>query len=533
MLNQIVVALELNQPKIRSENFLGREFCVVPAVLVRSQVLRNNLGVTFLPAAELTSEWAGLWNGIPVLVGPHPTQRGVPMSGRDPQLWNERCAGWIFHAKIGEEGSEVKHLAGEVWLDRSRASAVDGLQSVLDKLEAGERVELSTGFQAQLVATQGNFQGTAYEAIMHPAGADHLVISTEMTGACSVSDGCGLGVNRYEGTPPMENTDTPAPEAGTKTGGATEETPPKVEATEQSLWSRVRARFTKQRETADNTIEAKFKLDEHNRALNALPVSDAAKESRIRAALQEKHGSVGDIIVADVFSADSVVVFWMITPFGPEPQGSNYFRVTFSEGEGGEITFSEPEKVRRVTAYEPVGNEAGEPSRTATNCNCAPKEGATMSDKNKEQEGIDLATLTKAISDLTSTVANLATDVAGIKKAAEQDPNPAIAGLKKSIGELAGQVQSMSTVTKSAVEERERERQNLVASLAGNYRCAFTAEELETKPLVELRKLAEMTNADYSARGGPRGAQNSSDQRFAEPVAYWEKPKPGQGQGGN
>lgn len=525
MLNQIVVAVELSGSKIRNENFLGREFCVVPAVLVRSQVLRNNLGVTYLPAAELTSDWAGVWNGIPVLVGPHPTQRGVPMSGRDPQLWNERCAGWIFHAKIGEEGSEVRHLAGEVWLDRSRASAVDGLQSVLDKLEAGERVELSTGFQAQLVATQGNFQGTAYEAIMHPAGADHLVISTEMTGACSVSDGCGLGVNKYEGTPPMENIDTPAPEAGTKTGGATE--PPKTEAAEQSLWSKVKARLLGQRETVDNSIEAKFKIDEHYRALNTLPVSDMEKQMRLRAALQEKLGDNGEVIIADVFTADSIVIFWMITPFGPEPQGSNYFRVSFSEGTDGAITFGDHVKVRRVTAYEPVGNAADEPSSTATNCNCAPKEGATMSDKNKD-EGSDLATLMKAIGDLTSTVANLATDVATIKKAAESDPNPAIAGLKKTIGDLAGQVEQFKGITQTAVQERERERQNLVTSLAGNYRCAFSAEELETKPLDELRKLAEMAaGSDYQGKGGPRGANNSADQRFAETVPYWEKKKEG------
>src|SRR4051812_835752 len=132
--NQIVVALELNQPKARTEKFLDREFTVVPAVLVRSQVLRNNLGVTYLPAEDITEDWAGTWNGIPVLVGPHPSMRGVPVSGRSPQLWNERCAGWIFNAKTVQETETIRHLAAEVWLDNSRASAVEGMQAVLNKL---------------------------------------------------------------------------------------------------------------------------------------------------------------------------------------------------------------------------------------------------------------------------------------------------------------------------------------------------------------------------------------------------------------
>ena len=75
----------------RTETFMDRSFRVIPAVMVRSQVLHNNLGVCFLPPGDVTDEWASLWNGIPVLVGSeHPTLRGVPCSGRDSNLWNER-----------------------------------------------------------------------------------------------------------------------------------------------------------------------------------------------------------------------------------------------------------------------------------------------------------------------------------------------------------------------------------------------------------------------------------------------------------
>src|SRR5690349_13423054 len=110
----------------RKQQFLGRQFRVVPAVLVRAQVLHNNLGTTYLPADEITDDWAALWNGIPVLVGPHPAMRGVASSGRTPEIWNERGVGWIFGAKADNDKDGVRRLTGEVWLDESRAGSVKG-----------------------------------------------------------------------------------------------------------------------------------------------------------------------------------------------------------------------------------------------------------------------------------------------------------------------------------------------------------------------------------------------------------------------
>lgn len=179
----------------RVTTFMGRPFRVVPAVLVRSQILQNNLGRTFLPADEISADWAEAWNGIPVLVGPHPSHAGQPMSGRTPELLNARGAGWIFSARAEMGPDNVRRLTGEVWLDVERAAVVPGLSDVLAAVDAGHPVELSTGFSTHPEEQAGNFQGESYDWVLHPMGADHLVISTEMTGACSVRDGCGLGVN--------------------------------------------------------------------------------------------------------------------------------------------------------------------------------------------------------------------------------------------------------------------------------------------------------------------------------------------------
>lgn len=180
---------------VRRATWQGRPYLVVRAVLVRSQVLDNNLGSSYLPADEITDEWAEMWNGIPVLIGDHPQQRGENVSGRSPELWDARQVGFIFNAHAEWIGADVRRLTAEVWLDESRADVVQGFRDVLDAVQAGRAVELSTGFRTQPERSRGEFEGKTYELIMRPIGADHLVISTEMTGACSVADGCGLGVH--------------------------------------------------------------------------------------------------------------------------------------------------------------------------------------------------------------------------------------------------------------------------------------------------------------------------------------------------
>jgi hypothetical protein len=195
----------------RRVDFWGRSFRVVPAVLVRAQVLRNNLGATFLPAEEITDDWAAQWNNIPVLVGPHPSVEGYASSGRTPELINERGVGWIFNARAENGPDGTRRLVGEVWLDESRAAVVAGFQAVIDRLDAGQPVELSTGFAVQMDEVAGVHNGQSYELTLHPEGADHLVISVEMTGACSVLHGCGLGANE-EGD--VEDKDKQTKEAG-------------------------------------------------------------------------------------------------------------------------------------------------------------------------------------------------------------------------------------------------------------------------------------------------------------------------------
>lgn len=506
---QFALAAAAKSAPARQEQFLGRPFLVIPAVLVRSQVLRNNLGVALLPPADITADWADLWNGIPVLIGDHPTQRGASISGRNPQLWDARGVGWVFNARAEDESPGIRRLVAEVWLDEARAGAVPGLQAVLDRVRNGQIVELSTGFGTHIEQLTGNFQGDPFEIVMHPLNADHLVVSADMTGACAVRDGCGLGANCN---------------CGGHVEKPTEEKPTGVLARVAALVAEWR---TPRKLTAEE-YEARC-LQREIEVWNELRPSDQERASMLRDQLQERFGATDrDVMLADVFSSEAEVMFWVQTPLGPQPKGSEFFRTTFTEADG-RFTFTEPTRVRRTTKYEPVagnatgevpaGNAAGEEPAGVAAANATPKEEVTMSDNEKDGLAAQIAGLVAQVSALT-------TEVTAMKEAAARDPNPAIAGLKAQIGELVGAVENIRGVTASAVQERERERQALVKELAGHFRVPFTAAELEAKPMEELRKLRTMAlGENYAGRGGPQGAPNTGEQRFMEPVPYWEKDK--------
>lgn len=486
---------------VRQASFLGRDFLVVPAVLVRSQVLRNNLGATFLPAEEITQDWAAEWNGIPVLVGPHPSRFGQQTSGRDPDIWNARGVGWLFNVRAEDGADGTRRLTGEVWLDVARAGSVEGFQEVLDHVFAGRTVELSTGFPVETEDVQGVHDGAAFEILLHPRGADHLVISTEMTGSCAVADGCGLGANQKEdGRVSATTTDNGAKVAASGGGMG-------------RILDRVAKLFS--------VPAKKFCWDDHEalrvgREIETVnQISDSDRAQRIHSALQKQFGGPDrEVVLTDTFTDEQAAVFWFNTPFGAQPKGAEFFRSTWTEEDGGALHFEEPVRVRRVTRYELVeaGNTETVPEVAAEQVQQAQavntQEDPMAGEQNKLEE------LVIKLGEQVAALDGKVTELAAQSTPAE------IIGLKQTVAALAGKFDKMEGVTRSAIDERERERQALVAKLAGNYRVPFNSDELEAKPVEELRKLAEMVAADnYAGRGGPQGEGRES--AFMEPVSYW------------
>lgn len=169
---------------IRHEVFEGRDQLVVPVVMIVEGVLNGAL----VPEAEF-ARYPEAWNGRPVPVL-HPERDGVPVSANSPDVIERNTIGRLFNA-YADNGK----LKGEAWLDTDKAHRL-GHGQLLDALEAGEIVEVSTGYFADSEPKVGDHGGRAYQEIHRNIRPDHLALLPGEEGACSVADGCGTRVNR-------------------------------------------------------------------------------------------------------------------------------------------------------------------------------------------------------------------------------------------------------------------------------------------------------------------------------------------------
>jgi hypothetical protein len=64
---------------------------------------------------------------------------------------------------------------------------------IVDAIKEGKKLDVSVGFHAEDIPNPGEFNGVEYDIIETDIYFDHLALVSQ--GACSLEDGCGLGVN--------------------------------------------------------------------------------------------------------------------------------------------------------------------------------------------------------------------------------------------------------------------------------------------------------------------------------------------------
>jgi len=171
--------------KTRRESMGGREYLVAPLTLIVPGVLNGSKGPLYYPL-ETFKKRAGVWNGIPIVVN-HPTDRnGKPLSGRNPQVLNSYGIGFLFNETISGK------VQAEGWFDIENTRRVD--VRILDSLERGDKIELSTGLAVDTnPAEPGSvFNAVLYNDIVGDFTPDHLAVLPDGIGACSLRDGCGV-----------------------------------------------------------------------------------------------------------------------------------------------------------------------------------------------------------------------------------------------------------------------------------------------------------------------------------------------------
>ncbi len=187
---QITFNLQVNKATLRHDSMEGRDYLVAPCVMLTEGVHRGSQGALYYPAEELAKTPA-IWNSKPVVVY-HPKANGQSVSACDPVIFDKQRIGLLMNTRF-----ESGKLKTECWLEETKTKQVD--ERVLNALDKGEVMEVSTGLFTDNEAVSGEWNGEQYDAIARNYRPDHLAVLPDEKGACSVADGAGLLRNEAEG----------------------------------------------------------------------------------------------------------------------------------------------------------------------------------------------------------------------------------------------------------------------------------------------------------------------------------------------
>jgi hypothetical protein len=182
------VLLKGTTGKVRMETFKGREHFVVPVVGLKEGVVWPvNSGEPEYVTRQAMAKAPDGWNGRPVFVD-HPPEDGEQLSSNTPRLLERLQFGYLFNSKFNEDQIEF-----EAWLDPLLAQDVgEEAVRIIERLVAGEVVEVSVGAIVVCERRSGKFKGQEYVLVWKEITQDHLAMLPEgMEGACSVAMGCG------------------------------------------------------------------------------------------------------------------------------------------------------------------------------------------------------------------------------------------------------------------------------------------------------------------------------------------------------
>lgn len=459
---------------IRKAKMEGRDYVVVPVVMIKEGVFNGSNGALFYPADELKKVPA-VWNGKPIVVY-HPEINGAGVSACSPEIFSSHKVGVLMNTRFDNK----KRLVADAFIDPERADAVD--KRIMNTLKDKKMMEVSTGLFTDNEEVEGEFEGRKYKAIARNYKPDHLALLPDKVGACSIEDGAGLLRNELQHL--------------------------------AELPERVRAIAHKA------LIDALTANDEAADVL-ANELSHETKRGILCEALRKKFpppegndkGYAYPWIEA-VF--DTFFVYAM---------GAKTFKLNYSE-KGNEVKLDGvPSEVVRVTEYKPVGvANVGTPAATnntkdpnnmnktgiiaaiiALNCGWS-KEDEPALNAMEEVALNKIKTNAEAVSTANAEKAAFKKKAAADEEAAAE----AAAAKKKTTNEQApvpqtveqyinAAPQGMREVLLSANAAHTQQKIALIATITANARNVFTKELLEKKSLEELQGIAALARNEDTA----------------------------------
>ena len=495
----LAVLAQADVGAIRREDFLGVEHTVIPVIALVEGVHRASNSPS--PELALASEFGKhpqSWTGRPVTLD-HPERDGSKVSANSPDVLEEDSFGMVFNTTV--ESSKLKM---EAWINPERVMALGGeFQDTVTALEAGEVIEVSTGFFLSLDPSEGRFNGEAFEGIWRDIVPDHLaILPPGKTGACSIADGCGtnrmnsdcgcegdcaLQSRRYE-VLDMPVPNTPAP------GGPLQPDPEVVvipDPTHRSMnvegderpWF---ARFAEVYHRFVNLFGSSFTV---------ASLSDNDTRTAIDIALQAD-GSPGWRDIVAVFADDGEFVYFLSTW-----EEDGFFRRSFEIAADGTVTLGDDQvQVRPVTEFVPVNTDTRENAMSKKDMVDAliANERTRFTEESRPiLEGLDEAALA------------FLEPMDQVEPEPDPDPdlqlNPdpdsettaeklaaASAPPKTADEYIAAAPDGIKGVLTEGLARYNEEHTFFVAGLVACERSQYTKAELEGKDLSELRKMARL-----------------------------------------
>lgn len=171
----------------RTATLCGRKYVVVPVVALVEGVLHAaNADTPELVLAEEFSRLPETWNDRAV-VWDHPSKDGERVSANSTEMVEQMHVGRVYNAHVVD-----RELRMEAWLEVERAESLPEAERILERVKDGETLDVSVGVYVNVQQAQGIRNGHRYSGVWRNIQTDHLAILPEgRPGACSVEMGCG------------------------------------------------------------------------------------------------------------------------------------------------------------------------------------------------------------------------------------------------------------------------------------------------------------------------------------------------------
>ena len=487
----------------RIETHLGREYLVAPVIMLVEGVLQGaNAAEPEYCSAEAMSNLAIQWNGRPIVMN-HPKVNGSFVSANYPQVLADWQFGFVFNTEYVEADGGNK-LRAEAWIDTARALELGGdFQDAVDRINAGEIVEVSTGLFCDVIPSKGKFNSTSYSGVWTNVVSDHLaILSAGIIGACSVAGGCGIP--RLNEAPKVEGPWGIRPQEMRLNTAALRQVTPNLESVDHCCETcKGTAVNTNEIMLIEPTVEELAVLSARGQlAVNAIPGDMTHEDARklVRASLAKKLGQ--SYVYLAAMTADQVI--YESYPEGYCCGGSDWkmWSINYTVADDGSVSFSDdPQEVVLTTKITPVVNEAAEGVQPAVSTTATSEEEDDMSTNSGQNAGGAAST---AVPPTPAVQAEPETQ-ASASAAPAAEPAALAAKFNNTQDWLDSAPPEIAALMRDQLTRANSEKMTKITAIKANSANKFSDEQLNSMDLTMLESIAALSVNSQTVASDDRG----------------------------